>query len=111
MKCLSKYIEQCIENCNVLPIQCPDSKCSLKGHLSPDEVKDILTRSSDQHVLLLNKYQHMCENIEILRDPTRTHCPNPTCQSVCSVDREADHLDHARVLCEKVESKVTFLCL
>jgi hypothetical protein len=88
LKCLSKYIKQCIENCNVLPIHCPDLKCQADGILSSDEIKFILlspklsgsnekidstidesdhvAQSETQHTLassLYKKYLNICENI------------------------------------------------
>ncbi len=82
---MNKYIKQCIENCRVLPVPCPDSKCQT-GFLSSDEVKFILlshreyssntsidltdieqkAKAEAQNLVvtnLYNKYLKICENI------------------------------------------------
>jgi DNA polymerase III alpha subunit len=47
---LNQYIIQCIENCDVLPIYCPDAKCVSKGTLSQSEIKHLLHIASKQIV-------------------------------------------------------------
>lgn len=110
--CLNKYIRQCIENCSLLPIHCPDLKCISQGFISEEEVKFLLFRNaSNQFVVsetrinetnptddnlhrasstnnaanVYRKYLNICENIEILRNPNKAHCPRPECQNVCSI--------------------------
>ncbi|CAF0716910.1 unnamed protein product [Brachionus calyciflorus] len=135
INCLYEYIKQSIENCNVLPINCPDSNCISKGCLSTNEIRNILTldtietdcnnniniinndeNNSDtmcfiqndknendkKNFSLFNKYVKICENLEIIRDPFKTHCPKPTCQNVCKIPSNDDkETTNIKVTCDK----------
>ena len=48
---MKQYIKQCIANCDVCPINCPDSTCKLKGSLSKSEVKYLILTSTSHLVL------------------------------------------------------------
>lgn len=61
---------QCIENCDVVPVNCPDSSCTSKGHLDQNEIKLILVsdQSDDSLIvkegsILFKRYLKLCENI------------------------------------------------
>ena len=47
---------QCIENCDVLPIYCPDSKCTAKGILKQLEIKHLLSCISSTSVTSFNEF-------------------------------------------------------
>ena len=69
---------QCIENCEVVPVNCPDSVCKLKGSLDQIEISSILlsehlkeqadnvnpySYSLDDGLKFYNRYLKLCENI------------------------------------------------
>jgi L-ribulose-5-phosphate 3-epimerase UlaE len=69
---------QCIENCEVVPVNCPDSVCKQKGSLNQIEIESILLsehlkengESNDSCTLedglkFYNRYLKLCENIGI----------------------------------------------
>jgi len=140
VSCLKQYVKQSIDNFDVCPINCPDSKCKTKGSLTRQEVKCLIfniTRfpssskifasktfdhnnninknyeenseeateksalvvdgelSSQSNIelelellnqRLYEQYLNVYENSDILRDPTRVHCPRPDCNNVCKVN-------------------------
>lgn len=131
-----EYIKQSIENCNVLPLNCPDSKCKSKGFLSTDEIRSILngpdeldlnnnhtTMCDDENECddkvcfiknefnLYEKYLKICENLEIIRDPHKVHCPKPTCQNICKILASDPKDLNVKVTCDKVEHKFFFFSL
>ena len=77
-KCLFHYIKQCIENCDVLPIYCPDPKCLMKGSLDQQEIKQILLTNK----LLLDENN----NKNIFNNNTKI------CYIDCEVINEKDNL-------------------
>lgn len=135
INCLYEYIKESIENCDVLPINCPDSSCKLKGYLNTDEVRTIICRQYDATDInnnytcetdydkvcfvqvedendfnLFNKYLKICENIQVLRDPFKTHCPKPMCQNVCSILAGNNKSSIVKVICDKCKLEFCSKC-
>lgn len=129
--CMNQYIYQCIENCDVLPIYCPDSKCVSKGIVTQSEIKfliqtdnssildgnnninaadsicfidceneNLINNTTKKGDILFKRYLKLYENIEILRDPNRRHCPAPDCQSICEVKVDPSTSSNVKVTCE-----------
>lgn len=124
VNCLNKYIVQCIENCEVVPVNCPDSVCKLKGSLDQIEISSILlsehlkeqadnvnsySYSLDDGLKFYNRYLKLCENIEILRDKTKIYCPRADCQNVCII-KNSSRSKITQVNCEKCNFEFCSLC-
>jgi hypothetical protein len=68
-----------------------------------------ITQEIEIVACLYKKYLKICENIEIVKDPTRCHCPVASCQSVCNINMGNLNEDNY-VQCEKCEHEFCSKC-
>lgn len=132
-KCLHQYVKYSIESCNVLPINCPDSKCKYSGYLVDEEIRSILNDrydtdinnnsyssledierlgekvcfiEKDKYVDLYQKYLNLCNELKVLRDPSKIYCPRPICQNVCTIDND----NKSKIVCDKCSHEFCIEC-
>lgn len=80
--CLKRYVELLIKDGLQTDISCPDSSCPKQGHLQESELTLLV------HTDVLQRYQRLRFEREVLLDPWRTWCPSSTCQAVCKLREE-----------------------
>ncbi|RNA42491.1 E3 ubiquitin-ligase RNF144B-like [Brachionus plicatilis] len=129
--CLHEYVKYSIQNCNVLPIQCPDSKCKYGGYLTDAEIQLILNTGDEtdinnntyssledmnpqgekacfiepnKNVDLYERYLSLCEEFRIMRDPSKVYCPQPLCQNICTKGNEK------KIVCDKCSHEFCVQC-
>ncbi|XP_041951685.1 probable E3 ubiquitin-protein ligase RNF144A-B [Alosa sapidissima] len=80
--CLKQYVELLIKEGLQTDIGCPDSACPQQGLLTESEV-ELLVPSE-----VLQRYQRLRFEREVLLDPWRTWCPSSSCQAVCQLQKD-----------------------
>ncbi|XP_037085552.1 probable E3 ubiquitin-protein ligase RNF144A-B [Pollicipes pollicipes] len=77
-ECMATYVAVCVEN-GEPTVACPEPRCPADGRLSADEVRQL----SDGHTY--RRYLRLAYIHEVERDPSRTWCPRPGCDTACSL--------------------------
>lgn len=89
-----------------------DEKNDEKGDDDDDENDDSDGEKSNSNYYA--RYLSICENMEILRNPNKTHCPRPNCNNVCLIDASSASTSTSmpiKVTCDKCSLDFCSKCL
>ncbi|KAL2082394.1 hypothetical protein ACEWY4_022212 [Coilia grayii] len=104
--CLKQYAELLIRDGLQTDITCPDSACPHQGLLQDSEVELLVPAE------VLQRYQRLRFEREVLLDPWRTWCPSSSCQAVCQLQEEGvrDAPSPQRVQCPVCSTQFCSAC-
>ncbi|XP_054157858.1 uncharacterized protein LOC128956194 [Oppia nitens] len=92
--CLTQYCETSIRDGKVSFVGCPDGLCpqltAKNNQISSREIKLLVTPD------MYDSYKRYRLNWLIERDPTRTWCPTPNCETVCYIRQASKHKDSSK---------------
>lgn len=55
---------------------------------------------------LYEKYLSLCQELKILRDPSKIYCPRASCQNICTIDNDKK----SKLVCDKCSHEFCVKC-